>query len=125
MGNLISTVAYFCQPHIHLVISTIFLKNEIYSVVIIYMMNNRFCSITLHELLYNNNMVSHKLSQIYKHCHCTVVSILLYEIRYDQQNHFWYNNSSIIDIFTLIKFLNIIVLTETLIILQVKLSCNS
>ena len=51
-------------------------------------------------------MVSHKLSQTYKHFPCSNLSlfVVIYETRYDQRNYIWYFKPSIIDISTLIFY---------------------
>ena len=50
------------------------------------MMKKYFCSVTLDKLLYNDKWLSHKLSQVYKHYPCSILSlfVVLYETRYDQ-----------------------------------------
>ena len=47
---------------------------------------------TLHQLLYNDMLILHKLYQIYKQYHCLIISLLivLHETRYDQPEYFWY-----------------------------------
>ena len=53
----------------------------------------------------NPNVIklSHKLSQIYKQCRCSIPSLFvaLYETRYDQHNYFFHCSPSIIDQFNL------------------------
>ena len=49
-------------------------------------------------------MISHKLSQIYKHYPCLILSLfsfVLYKSRYGQYNYLWYYIPFIIDPFTL------------------------
>ena len=49
------------------------------------MMNDNFCSITFHYLLYNDIMVSHKLLKLYKQYPCSILSlfVVLNETIYD------------------------------------------
>ena len=50
-------------------------------------------------------MVSYKLSQIYKQYPCSFLSlfVVIYEIRYDLPNNFWYYRTPFIDTLNLIN----------------------
>ena len=51
-----------------------------------YKINSNFCLITFYHLQYNDKLLSHKLSQIYKQYPLPMISLIvvLYETRYDK-----------------------------------------